>query len=114
MRISGGIMNKKRSGMNEFLSEFHSTCKSIIFDGLGIKKMNNSDLFISGWYAAAISLAYSIRMLRTDIDLISVFIFIMTIILLLLLSVNGLVHGHFNNKIPGIKKKKNVRKKYEK
>ncbi len=107
-------MNRKRSGVNDLLTKFHSTCKSIIFDSLGIIKMDNSDLFISGWYVAAISLAYSIRMLRIDIHYLSVFTFTMTIILIFLLSVNGLVHGHFKSKIPGIKKKINVRKKYEK
>ncbi len=105
-------MNRKRSGVNDLLTKFHFTCKSIIFDSLGIIKMDNSDLFISGWYVAAISLAYSIRMMRTDINYLSVFTFAMTIILIFLLSINGLAHGHFQNKIPG--KKINVRKKYEK
>lgn len=88
-------MKVKQSGMNESLSGFHSTCKSIIFNSLGILKMENSDLFISGWYFAVISLAYSIRMLRTEIAYLSVFTFVLTIILIILLSVNGLSHGHF-------------------
>ena len=98
-------MKKKRSGVDELLTKFHSTCTGVIFDGLGIVEMDNSDLFISLWYVAAIFLAYSIRIVRVGINCHSVFTLTMTIILISLLSLKGLNHGHFKNRIPGIKKK---------
>jgi len=97
-------MNIKQSEMNDLLPKVHAAFKNIIFDSLGIVKMKNSDLFISGWYVAVISLAYSLRILRTDINYLSIFTLIMTIILIILLSIDGLAHGHFKNKISGIKK----------
>ncbi len=98
-------MNKKQSGVDELLTKFHTTCTGMIFDGLGIEEMDNSDLFISLWYVAAIFLAYSIRIVRVETNCLSIFTLTMTIILILLLSLKGLSHGHLKNRIPGNKKK---------
>ncbi|MEN8223679.1 MAG: hypothetical protein ABFR36_10565 [Acidobacteriota bacterium] len=102
-------MNIKKNGLTGLISEFHSNCKKVIFNALGIRRTGNSDLFISGWYAVVFFLAYGIRMLRTDINCLSVFIFLMSITLILLLAAWGMANGHLKNKIPGekVNKQKN-------
>lgn len=94
-------MNINKNGLKELIPEFHSNCKNVIFNALGIRETGNSDLYITGWYTTVFFLTYGIRMLRTEINCLSVFIFLMSIILALLLGAWGLTNGHFKNEIPG-------------
>lgn len=99
-------MGDKFSKGNNVLLSFHCGCRSVIFGALGIREMENSGIFITGWYLGGFFLAYSIGMIRRDMDVHSLFTFFLSLILIILLSISGLSRGHLKNRF-GKGEKKN-------
>ena len=89
--------NKLLKG-NDIILSFHRGCKNVLFEAFGIREMENSRFFIAGWYLGGFLLAYSIRMVRSNFGIQSMVVFILSLLLIILLSISGLSRGHMKNK----------------
>ena len=98
---NGEKMRTKFSGGKNILLSLHNGCRNVIFDALGISNIKNSSLFIAGWYLGGFCLAYSIGLLRECFNFYSLFVFLLSIVLIILLSISGLSRGHLKNRIGG-------------
>ncbi len=92
------MVTKLSQGNNKLFS-LHNGCRRVIFDALGISEMKNSGLFIAGWYLGGFFIAYSIGLLRRGFNFHSLFVFLLSIVLIALLSISGLSRGHLKNRI---------------
>ncbi|MEN8153480.1 MAG: hypothetical protein ABFR75_05605 [Acidobacteriota bacterium] len=85
----GKSKNKKQLTLSSIVGIF----KEIIFNSIGIKGIKYEEVYMFGWWAAVACLTVGIARLRMAVNFLSVYTFILSVILIVLLIFLGRIGG---------------------
>lgn len=85
----GKLKNERRLSLSSLMGIF----KEIIFNSIGIAGIKYEEIFMFGWWVAVACLTVGIARLRMSVNFLSIYTFILSIVLIVLLSIFGKIAG---------------------
>ena len=86
-------MKKSKNDVRLSISSIISIFKGIIFNSIGITGIKYEEIYMLGWWITVAFLTVGIARLRMSVNFLSIYTFILSVVLIILLIIFGKIAG---------------------